>query len=110
MASFQAKPPSVERRKASRMRRTKLSLPMTTQAGPLTTATRRGGTPSSTAMHRRASAGGSALIPQRDLPPVKWPVSERGRWLPALAMALGIIYGDESGSRPSPVRKRGSPD
>jgi hypothetical protein len=27
----------------------------------------------------------------------EWPISERARWLPALAMAIGIIYGaDES--------------
>jgi len=62
-------------------------------------------------MRHPAGAGG-ALLPQRDLPPVnrEWPISERARWLPALAMAIGIIYGDESGSRPSPVRKRDSPD
>jgi hypothetical protein len=25
----------------------------------------------------------------------EWPVSERARWLPALAIAIGIIYGAE---------------
>lgn len=61
-------------------------------------------------MRHPASAGG-ALLPQRDLPSVnrEWPISERARWLPALAMAIGIIYG-ESNSRPSPVRERDSPD
>ncbi len=24
-----------------------------------------------------------------------WPISERARWLPALAIAIGIIYGTE---------------
>lgn len=75
---------------------------MAMQAGPSSTATRRGATPSRTTIHRRAGAGGNALISQRDLPPVnrEWPVSERARWLPALVMALGIIYGDERAVEP----------
>jgi hypothetical protein len=34
-------------------------------------------------------------LSQRDTLPVngEWPVSERARWLPALAIAIGIIYG-----------------
>ena len=41
------------------------------------------------------------LVSQRYTQPVngEWPVSERARWLPALAMAIGVIYGgDEGGS------------
>jgi len=35
------------------------------------------------------------LIFRRDALPTKgpWPISERARWLPALAIAIGIIYG-----------------
>lgn len=35
------------------------------------------------------------LIFQRDALSTKgqWPISERARWLPALAIAIGIIYG-----------------
>jgi hypothetical protein len=42
-------------------------------------------------------------LSQRDTLPVDgdWPVSERARWLPALAIAIGIIYGaDEDRNDP----------
>ena len=46
-------------------------------------------------------------LPPADRANRKWPVSERARWLPALAMAIGIIYGgDEDRSRSSVI----SPD
>ena len=43
-------------------------------------------------------------LSQRDTLPVdgEWPVSERARWLPALAIAIGIIYGaDEDRNEPA---------
>ena len=38
------------------------------------------------------------LVFQRDALSTKgqWPISERARWLPALAIAIGIIYGSEA--------------
>jgi hypothetical protein len=40
----------------------------------------------------------------------EWPVSDRARWLPALAMAIGIIYGgDEGDGRSSGGSGTGSP-
>jgi hypothetical protein len=51
------------------------------------------------------------LIFRRDALSAKgqWPISERARWLPALAIAIGIIYGadvsrtDLPPGRPSPA-------
>jgi len=46
----------------------------------------------------------SPLMALPGLPPVDraWPIDERERWLPALAMAIGIIYApDERSSAPS---------
>jgi hypothetical protein len=44
-------------------------------------------------------------MPLPGLPPPDraWPIDERERWLPALAMAIGVIYvPDERSSAPSP--------
>jgi hypothetical protein len=53
---------------------------------------------------KRANMRRSPLMALPGLPPVDraWPIDERERWLPALAMAIGIIYApDERSSAPS---------
>ena len=51
------------------------------------------------AASERKGAGTDQHPKIRDAQPTneEWPISERARWLPALAIAIGIIYGaDES--------------
>jgi len=51
---------------------------------------------------RGAVPEGSRRRPAAEAGDGKWPISERARWLPALAIAIGIIYGaDETHAGPS---------
>ena len=51
------------------------------------------------------------LISQHYTQPVngEWPVSERARWLQALAIAIGIVYGADEGSSESAAIGTGLP-
>jgi hypothetical protein len=59
-----------------------------------------------------AAIDAARIVPRRPSPiDGRWPLSERARWLPALAMAIGIIYGEEEdGGRSAAIRNRAASD